>query len=92
MRGELFGQRPRKVLIIVDNQYIARVAHTCLPSKAYASDLGRRFVNATGDLVHNQNLPQNRKEKTRKPSLARLIMRSDAVTTGVLVYRNLQFP
>ena len=48
-------------------------------------------MNATGDRVHNQNLPQNRKEKTRKRSLARVIMRSDTVTTGVLVYKNLHF-
>jgi hypothetical protein len=30
MQGKLLGQGPSKVLIIVDNQYIARIAHDCL--------------------------------------------------------------
>lgn len=48
--------------------------------------------NATGHLVHNQNLPQKLQEKTRKRTIARLFTKSDASTTGFLTYKNMYFP
>ena len=48
--------------------------------------------NATGHLVRNQNLPQKPRERTRKRTLARLLTKSDAASTGVLTYKNLYFP
>ena len=48
MKSELFRQRKRKVLIIVDNQDIARVAHDLTPVKAYASDLRGGLVQRNG--------------------------------------------
>jgi L,D-peptidoglycan transpeptidase YkuD (ErfK/YbiS/YcfS/YnhG family) len=42
--------------------------------------------------VHNQNLPQKPRERTRKRTIARLLTKSDATSTGILIYKNLHFP
>jgi L,D-peptidoglycan transpeptidase YkuD (ErfK/YbiS/YcfS/YnhG family) len=50
------------------------------------------LCNATGHLVRNRNLPQKPRERTRKRTVARLLTKSDATSTGVLTYKNLHFP
>ena len=50
------------------------------------------MCNATGHLVRNQNLPQKPRERTRKRTVARLLTKSNATNTGILIYKNLHFP
>jgi L,D-peptidoglycan transpeptidase YkuD (ErfK/YbiS/YcfS/YnhG family) len=42
--------------------------------------------------VRNQNLPQKPQEKMRKRTIARVLTKSDASTTGFLTYKNLLLP
>lgn len=42
--------------------------------------------------MHYQNLPQNRRKKTRKREAARLLTKSDSASVGAVGYKTLHFP
>jgi hypothetical protein len=87
MQGELLGQGARKVLIVVDNQYIARIAHDCLRKAAcsYVYDLSDEpdFRNWRFP-VPKLSLAQNKRNRIRKCAVARVLTLSDRDAGGIL--------